>query len=329
MFFETQNLCFSYYRAPMTLKDVSFSAEKNMKVLILASKEMGKTTILKVLSGFEDSRFGNIYLNGKELKQIDDKDKNFSLVLSDPVLFENKTIKDNLNFQCEVCEKEPLSDEQIIKLLQEFDLKTDVSAKAKRLSLFEKRKLQIARALIKKPQILFLDDQFEGLNDDEKIQMIEIYKNLFKDKNLTIFYAIGDESFIFLEKSQFKFISDKVLYLNFAAIKEFKTVQEFISSRSSLDVLKFSESKSLEKCYIEKENKDFWLCKEEKKLFKFDSKFNDKLGELKLEFGDIEECEMLNLSGSSLDELDAKRFNKGLSEKSIFIYSNLTGNLIL
>ena len=105
MFFDVNRLCFSYYRSTMTLKDVSFSLEKNMKVLILASKDMGKTTSLKVFSGFEDSRFGNIYLNGKELKQIDDKDKNFSLVLSDPVLFENKTIKDNLNYKCEVCEK--------------------------------------------------------------------------------------------------------------------------------------------------------------------------------------------------------------------------------
>ena len=39
MFFEVQRLCFSYYRSPMTLKDVSFSAEKNSKVLLLSSKD--------------------------------------------------------------------------------------------------------------------------------------------------------------------------------------------------------------------------------------------------------------------------------------------------
>ena len=73
---------------------------------------------MKVLSGFEDSRFGNIYFNGTELKQIDDKDKNFSLVLSEPVLIEKKSIKDNLNFQCEICGKENLSDEQINEFLK-------------------------------------------------------------------------------------------------------------------------------------------------------------------------------------------------------------------
>ena len=93
MFFETKNLCFSYYKSPLYLKDVNFSIAKNSKTMVLASKDSGKTTFLKVLSGFEDSRFGNIYLNGKELKEVSDKNKNFSLVLADLILFERKTIK--------------------------------------------------------------------------------------------------------------------------------------------------------------------------------------------------------------------------------------------
>ena len=111
MFFETKNLCFSYYKNPLYLKDVNFSIAKNSKTMVLASKDSGKTTFLKVLSGFEDSRFGNIYLNGKELKEVSDKNKNFSLVLADLILFERKTIKQNLDYQLQISEIVGVDDE--------------------------------------------------------------------------------------------------------------------------------------------------------------------------------------------------------------------------
>lgn len=329
MFFETRNLCFAYYKSAMTLKDVSFSVEKNSKTLILASKDMGKSTFLKVLSGFEDSRFGYIYLNGHELKQVGDKEKNFSLILSKPVLLNGKSIRENLDFQCEVCEKEKLSDEKIKELLKEFRIERDLNTKVKKMSLFEKRKLQIVRAMLKEPQIMFLDDQFEGLGDAEIEEMFEIIQKLFNANNLTLFFAIGDETFKRFESKILEFMCDKVLYLNLAKVTEFKTINEFKNSYLTLDILKFLENSQTESCYIEKDKDNFWLCKSEQRMFMFDRKFNKKLEELKLEFGDIEECEVFVLNGLTLDSVDSSEFNKKLKEKSIFIYSNLTENLII
>ncbi|MBR7172405.1 MAG: ATP-binding cassette domain-containing protein [Clostridia bacterium] len=329
MFFNVQRLCFSYYRSPMTLKDVSFSLEKSSKVLILASKDMGKTTALKVLSGFEDSRFGNIYLNGKELKEVSDQEKGFSLVLAEPVLIEKKSIADNINYQCEICEKEKLSNEQVLTLLKGFDFDKDVNTKVKKLSLFEKRILQIVRAKIKNPNILFLDDQFEDLVCEDKLKMISVYDKLMGDKNLTIIYTIGDESFRFLKGQKFEFNYDKVLYLNLAAVQEFRAIEDFEKAYSLLDILKFYVGYVLEQGYIEKDGKGYFLCKGDEKLFKFDGKFSKKLDELKLEFGDIEEVFVCDLSGEPLNKIDSSMFNKKINEKSIFIYSNLTGNLVI
>ena len=79
-FFEAKNVCFSYYRKPLCLKDVHLSIKKNEKVILLAPEEMGKTTFLKVLSSFEDKYFGKILYNGKDLKTLGDEEKNFSLI---------------------------------------------------------------------------------------------------------------------------------------------------------------------------------------------------------------------------------------------------------
>ena len=113
MFFEIKNLCFSYYKNPLCLKDINLSLNKGQKVFCVASKDMGKTTFLKVLSSFELSYFGQILLEGKNLKSLLDNEKKFSLLFSQPVVFNKKTIKENLDYFCEVEGLEKYSIKQI------------------------------------------------------------------------------------------------------------------------------------------------------------------------------------------------------------------------
>ena len=329
MFFEIKNLCFSYYKSPLYLKDVNFSIAKNSKTMILASKDSGKTTILKVLSGFEDSRFGNIYLNGKELKEISDKDKNFSLVLSDVILFERKTIKQNLYYQLQMAEIYDLEDKFLNELLNEFDIQVDLNVKVKKLSLLNKRKLQIARAILKKPQILFLDDQFEGLNDEEIQNMFQVYQKLLNRKDLTLVFAVGDETYKKLSNELKNEKLDKFVYLNLAKTCEFKSLKEFETAYVSLDNLKFLKSVNLFNRFIEKEDKTYTLLNGEFIQFVFDTKFNNVLEGLKLEFAELEEVVVLLLDGENLDDIDEKMFNELLKSNKCIIFSKLTEKRII
>lgn len=328
MFFETKNLCFSYYRNPLSLKDVSFSFQKNAKVVVLASKDSGKTTLLKVLSGFESSRFGNIYLNGKELKNIDDKNKNFSLVLAEPVLFENKTVKQNLSFQLELIEK-TIDDENLTKMLEEYGLNIRLNQKVKKLTLLQKRLLQIVRAMLKIPQILFLDDLFENLDREDSLKILQVYEKLFSIKNLTIVSTIGNETYKNFKESLVNFSVDKVLYLNLAEIKEFKSFKLFENSYLSLDALKFLNDVKLNFRTIEKEPNFYSLLNGEIIQFNFDDSFNGRLDLLKLEFAEVEECVVLLLENTDLESLNEKDFNELLKNKQCFIFSCLTGNRII
>ena len=329
MFFETKNLCFSYYKSPLYLKDVNFSIAKNSKTMVLASKDSGKTTILKVLSGFEDSRFGNIYLNGKELKEISDKDKNFSLVLADLILFERKTIKQNLDYQLQMAEIEGVNDESLSALLNEFDIDCDLKVKVKKLSLLNKRKLQIARAILKKPQIMFLDDQFEGLSDDEIQNMFQIYQKLLKMKDLTFIFTIGDETYKKLRNQLSQENFSKIVYLNLSKTYEFNTLVDFEKAYLSLDSLKFLENVNSVTRYIEKEDKTYTLLNGEIIQFVFDIKFNKALDALNLGFAEIEEVEVVLLCDEKLDEIDEKKFNELLKSNKCIIFSKLTENRII
>ncbi len=328
MFFEIKNLCFAYYKSPLILKDVCFSIAQNSKTLLLASKDNGKTTTLKVISGFESSRFGNIYLNGKELNQIDDKDKNFSLVLSDVVLLENKTVKQNIDYLCKVLNIDELEEIQILEYYEMFETKIDLNIKVKKLSLFQKRLLQIVRSIIKNPTILFLDDQFEGLNDEEFEKMCVVYRKLLNNSNLTIFFSIEDVTYNKICKNK-GFLFDKILYLNSSEVTEFSSIKAFEECYQTLDILKFKSYINLENYYIENEGSRFALLNEHEKLFIFEKQFNAKLSELKLDKEECEDCFLLNLSNIEIAEISEREFNKFIKDKKILIYSKLTGKLVI
>ncbi len=329
MFFETKNLCFSHYKQPLCLKDINFSFAENSKVLILASKDSGKTTMLKVLSGFEDSRFGNIYLNGVELKQIADQDKNFSLILTDSLLFENKTIKQNIDYLCSVLEIENLTDEQINLYLKDFEIKRELSVKVKKLTVLEKRKLQIIRAIIKNSTIIFLDDIFKYLNDEEIESMFKIYQRLISNSNLTIVSAIGDETYKKLNSKLKSLKFDKYLYLVMAEVDEFNSFEKFENSFKSIDMFKFLNDLKIESGFIEFDKNGYFFCQNEKKVFKFDNCFNKKLSELKLGFGETEDVVFVLKTESSLKEIEIKDINLKIKNGEIIILSNLTGYRII
>lgn len=325
---ECKNLCFSYYKSPLSLKDVNFSLTKNSKNLFLASKDMGKTTFLKVLSGFEDSRFGNIYFNGCELKELSDKNKNFSLVFSDIVLFENKSIKYNLEYQLNLLEITDFDDVKLGQLLSIFNISADINQKVKKLPIIDKRKLQIARAFIKKPEILFLDDQFEGLSDIDVLEMLKIYEIIFEKFNSTIICAVGDETFKKIKDKIKDFNFDNVLYLCLAKIEIFRSISDFESSFISLDFLNFIDDVKKKFGFIEKNDNDYWFCQDELKLFKFDSQFNDFLDKLSLKYGEIEES-IICLKTSVQSQNNDQDFNLILKNGDAVLFSLLTGNRVI
>lgn len=329
MFFEVKNLCFSYYKSPLCLKDINFSFAKNDKVMIVATKEMGKTTFLKVLSGFETNYFGKIILNGRELKQIEDKDKNFSLLFSNPVFFERKTIRQNIEFQCRACGLKMLEDEELTNKLKEFKINASLDTKLKKLSLFEKRKLAIIRSLIKNPNIIFLDDQFEFLQDSEIQEMLIIYDNLLENKNLTILYTLTSFAFKYFKSVNYKFKANKILYLNHAKCYEFKTVPQFLDSCIDKNSIEFLNDVSIFDAVVFKENNRYFISIGAELEFEIDSKFYKNLDALDLKFGDTEDCEVVVKSTLNLAGFTKEVFDKLMLQNELFIYHKLDGSRLV
>ena len=168
--FEDVSFTYSGAGAP-SLSHLSFTAEKGQTVGIIGGTGSGKSTLVNLIPRFYDASSGNVLVDGSNVKDLS-KDKICSLVGVVPqkaVLFQG-TIRDNLKWG-----NEKATDDELWQALDLAQAKEIVEKKAgqldfeleqggKNLSGGQKQRLTIARALVKKPSILILDDSSSALD---------------------------------------------------------------------------------------------------------------------------------------------------------------------
>lgn len=166
-----QNVDFRYGNLELTLEDISFTISKGEKIAIVGESGSGKTTLAKLLLRFYEPERGSILLNGGDVKELDlyALRRAVAYVDQNTFLFSD-TIKNNLklgNAEATDAEIEQVckisrADEFIGKLPLGYD--TPLDENGMNLSGGQRQRLAIARALLKKPQLLILDEATSNLD---------------------------------------------------------------------------------------------------------------------------------------------------------------------
>lgn len=324
-YFEVKNLCYSYYKKPLCLKDINFSLQKNEKILILAKEGQGKTTLLKTASLFDDKSFGAVFFEDKGARKIDDKDKKFSLILSEPILLSG-TIKKNFEFLCKQENMDMLSDASLNAYLRLFKICGNAGTKVCQLTNEDKVKLCLVRSFVKNPNIVFLDDVLNSLQIKNKDEIRDDVKMLINNK--TAIVTMSEKSY----KENKEFVGelnfDKILYLNLAESKNYKTIDEFKEDLPDLDSLSFFDDEKSYEASIVYENETFFFVYNELK-FKFNKMFLENLLKLKIESGEAEDVVFCFKDNADIMSLSNEEFEKRLLNKSLCIFCKLDGTRVI
>ncbi len=153
------------------LKNISFSAEKGEIIGIIGGTGCGKTTLVNLISRFYDTSAGEIFLEGIKIEDYKKEDirKKVAVVPQKSVLFRG-TIRENLLWGNEQAEEKELWEALRIAQAKEIvegkeqGLETLVEQNGRNLSGGQRQRLCIARALVKKADILILDDSSSALD---------------------------------------------------------------------------------------------------------------------------------------------------------------------
>lgn len=192
-FIEYKNVSVNYGNAQINaLEDVSFSVERGQTVGIIGGTGAGKTTLVNVLPHFYDVRKGQVLIDGVNVNGIGDeklRDK-CGIVPQRAVLFEG-TIRENMQWGKNDASEEEISEAvaaaQAADVIYSKDggLDEPVEQGGKNFSGGQRQRLTIARALVKRPEILILDDSASALDYATDANLRKSIKNL--DYKPTVF----------------------------------------------------------------------------------------------------------------------------------------------
>jgi ABC-type multidrug transport system fused ATPase/permease subunit len=228
-----KNVAFSYPSRPevQVLKDVSFSANYGQKIAIVGPSGAGKSTISSLLLRFYDIDSGHILIDDKNINDYDLEQLrgNMSIVPQDVILF-GGSIRENIAYG-----KPNATDEEIIMAAKQanafnfvngFPEKFDtlVGERGIKLSGGQRQRIAIARALLKNPSILILDEATSSLDSESEKLVQEALETLME----------GRTSIIIAHRLSTIRKADAILVLNDGIISEKGTHKELLEIENGI-----------------------------------------------------------------------------------------------
>ena len=177
------------------LKDISFDLKKGSILTIKGPSGSGKSTLLSLLGTLDTQDSGDITINNKNLKDYDD----FSEVRNNHIgfIFQFHNLISELNVTENICVPAFISNKEIDHnfldtLFEYFQLSNKENAFPLDLSGGEKQRVSVMRAIINKPSIVIADEPTGNLDEKNALKLIDLFKKLNKDFELTFIIATHD-----------------------------------------------------------------------------------------------------------------------------------------
>ena len=196
------------YKDIQAVKGITFSVKEGSLFAFLGENGAGKSTTINILCTVLNMDEGEVYIGGYNLQKHQEEIKKLiGIVFQNSVLDNELTVYQNLKSRGSYYgfSKEKVKS-RIDELSELLSLKEILKRKYKELSGGQKRRVDIARALINEPKVLFLDEPTTGLDPKTRRMVYEILYDLRKKVNLTIFLTTH-----YLEETK---DADEVIILN-------------------------------------------------------------------------------------------------------------------
>jgi ATP-binding cassette subfamily B multidrug efflux pump len=168
-----ENVSFAYFGRRRVLEEVSFEARPGQIIALLGTTGSGKSSIINLIPRFYDPTEGRILLDGHDLRQVTlaSLRSQIGIVLQETTLFAT-TIRENIAFgrpgaseeEIEAAARAAAAHEFIAEMPEGYD--TPVGERGATLSGGQKQRIAIARALLKDPHILILDEATSSVDSD-------------------------------------------------------------------------------------------------------------------------------------------------------------------
>ncbi|MBT3229879.1 MAG: ABC transporter ATP-binding protein [Candidatus Marinimicrobia bacterium] len=251
-FLKLQNLTAAYDQE-IVLKKMNLEVKQGELLSLLGSSGCGKTTTLRIVSGFLKQLEGSVFLEGKEISKTHPSERGFGYVFQNYALFPHLNVGDNVSFGLKQrkFEREEIN-KKVNEMLDMVDLTAFAGKRPLELSGGQRQRVALARALAISPRLLLMDEPLSNLDAALRVKMRMEIRRIQQEHNITALYVTHDQEECFS-------ISDRVAVMNEGLIEQLGTPEEIYSSPATSFVARFVGFENFIHGTLENSGKKLWF----------------------------------------------------------------------
>lgn len=223
----------SYDNNSPVIQNLDLDIQKGSFTVLLGASGCGKSTILRMIAGLEKKTAGKIYIDNKDMEDVQPGDRNIAMVFQNYALYPTMTVYKNIEFGLKNM-KVPTEErkKRVKEIADSVGLTEYLSRKPHKLSGGQRQRVALARAIVKKPKVFLMDEPLSNLDAKLRTQirtdLIELYRNL-------------DTTFVYVTHDQVEAMSmgTQVILLKSGEIQQIGTPTEIYQKPANLYTARF------------------------------------------------------------------------------------------
>ena len=202
------------------VKDLNLVCDQGEFIALLGPSGCGKTTTLRMIAGLEDITQGEIYIGDRLVNNLHPKDRNIGLAFEDYAMYPPLNVYGNVafNLRAKGVAKEEI-DKRVKEIAPLMQIDGILDKMPVKLSGGQKQRVNIARAIIREPELLLMDEPLSHLDGKARQSMRVEIKRLINKIKCTTVYVTHDQ----LEAMS---LADKIAIINFGVLQQYGTPAE-------------------------------------------------------------------------------------------------------
>ena len=202
----------TYPGGSVAVKDFTLEIGDGDFAVLAGPAESGKSTVLRMIGGLEDSSGGSIFIDGEQVDGLEPRDRDVAMLFRNYILFPQMNVYENLAFGLKLngCSKEEM-DERVRETAELLNLTDILDRMPEEISKLEQHRVAVGRAVARRPKVFLLDDPMNNLDQESAAYMREGLMNIHKKLGTTIVYVTENAKEAMAMATKIAVIRDGVL----------------------------------------------------------------------------------------------------------------------
>jgi spermidine/putrescine transport system ATP-binding protein len=217
----------------IVLRDISLQVAEGEFLTILGESGSGKTTLLRIIAGFESATSGEVWMGGQRLDHLPAYKRRVNTVFQHYALFPHLTVEQNVGYGLRV-ERQAAADisSRVEQALERVKMTVHAKVKPSKISGGQQQRVALARALVKRPQLLLLDEPLSALDANLRRQMQVELKSLQREVGIAFVFVTHDQE-------EAMVMSDRIALLRMGELEQVATPREIYHHPASAYTAQF------------------------------------------------------------------------------------------